>query len=133
VIAGGVLATVQHVVVTAEAMYWIGVGLLLAPLPAGALAWYHWARMTRNRTVLVVLVLVSMSYLLEVLDLVSKVFVGPDYSHRRILTIESNLALGLLMLVVSVLPTHPQRWSLFFFGLFVALGWLQLGMVASVV
>jgi len=127
------LGVAPKIVLTGEAFYWIAIGLLLAPLPAGAFAWRSWLRTNKNRTVFWVLIVVSASYLLQILDLVSRDFVGPDYSARRIWTIQINVALGLLMLLVSAIPTHPQRALLSLFSFLVTLAWLQLASVAFVV
>jgi len=121
------------IVISGEALYWIGIGLIVAPMPVGAFAWYTWLRRTRNRTVLAVLVVLSASYLLQGLDLITRNVVGPDYSTRRMVTIEINVVLGLIMLLVSLLPTHPQRVHLSLFSFLVTLAWLQLAMVAVVV
>ena len=116
-----------------DLLYAGAVALLAAPLPACVFTWVAWVRSPKNRLALIVLVVLTTSYLLLVLGLAVRNVVGPDYSLRRSLTIETNTWVTLATLPLSVLRGQPQRGPLLIFGVLLALAWLYLGVVSVAV
>lgn len=114
-------------------MYAGAVALLAAPLPACVFAWVAWLRSPKNRLVMVVLVVLTTSYLLLVLGLAVRNVIGPDYSPRRSLTIETNTWVTLATLPFSAFRGQPQRGSLLIFGVLLTLAWLYMGVVSVAV
>jgi hypothetical protein len=74
------------------------------------------------------------SFLLFFFGLFAKSAIGPDYSDRRFMTIWSNLALAIVMLVLSLRgKKSPYRTRLATAAAAVALVWLYAWAVSAVV
>jgi len=59
--------------------------------------------------------------------------IGHDYSTRRFVTIYSNFFIALLMLVLAITARRPLGWMVASSAAAVAIVWLYLGVVSSVV
>jgi hypothetical protein len=74
------------------------------------------------------------SWLLLVSDLAWRGFVGFDYSARRFTTIEINLIVILALAVIAaVFARNRSRWWLVAASSILAVDWLYMGVVSSVV
>ncbi len=79
------------------------------------------------------LLVATLSCLLFFVGLFYQPAIGPDYSHRRFVTIYVNLAMALLMAITALFGKHGLRGLLALSAGAVALVWLYLAVVSSVV
>jgi len=92
------------------------------------IAWYRYDR--RIKTTLILPTLSAVLLLLAIQHDLRWILLGPDYSHRLYTTIEVNMV---LLLVAAVYSAIKKRWIVAAASAVLALAWLWVGAINSVV
>lgn len=118
-------------------LYYLVVVLASVTAVLGGVSW--WTILTRVGRLeigvsFIPLYIVTVSYLIFILGaFVIEDIIGQHYSTRRYVTIYSNLLIVVVSLVWLVSIRRLRQFVVITFSLFVAMWWLYLGIVSSIV
>jgi len=110
--------------------------VLLLPIPMIVWTWFALLTRTRGRiprTTRAAAALLTVSYLLLLLELIIPEILGEHYGNRRVSTIIANIGVATAVGLAGVLSRNAAGFALALSATIVGLGWLYMGVIGTAV